>query len=158
MSKDLVVLDASLEHILDFLSRPIRQEDVDEWFAASGGKPIRKTLLDAFEAGPIRALVYEGRCVCLWGAVPMPEGMGLVWLIAGVEAEGLARGIHRLWPQEIAALHAKYGHLVAVAYGYNEFHTGWLRTIGFEPVHTQYVGPGMLPFITHVRRAPCATQ
>ena len=158
----LSVVDATDEHLLSFTQQPVRQDDIDEWFAASGGRPLKETLgeiLSAGSSGLARALLNdEGRCICLWGVVPGLHGEGVVWLIASVEAEQHGRHIHRYWPKEIALMHMRHALLVAIAYGNNKLHLSWLEAIGFQPLRTDYIGPGRLPFITYMREMLCAVQ
>jgi hypothetical protein len=156
------VVDARPEHVEQFLSKPIRQDDIDEWFAATGGDAIGRTLRETFTVDnqPIyRALLNDNEeCICLWGMAHSPEGFGLVWLIASQEAEQHGKHIHRYWPKEVSLMHMHYSRLVAIAYQGNPLHLSWLEAIGFEPVAAYPVGPGSLPFVTYVRDMPCATQ
>ncbi len=158
----LEVIDATPMHIEQLLSKPIRQDDVDEWFAATGGRTVSDVLRSAAELGFMdgcRALLNEtGECICLWGVTAGPHGAGYVWLVASEEAELHGRHVHRLWPKEIAMMHMRFSLLAAIAYGNNMLHLSWLEVIGFKPIATDYVGPGRLPFITHIREMPCAIQ
>jgi hypothetical protein len=156
------VVDATSEHIAHLLAKPIRQDDVDEWFAASGGRPLAETLRDILKLPTMascRALLNDdGECICLWGLNGGELGEGIVWLIASEEAEPHGKHIHRYWPKEVALMHMHFALLVAIAYGGNTLHLEWLRAIGFKPLATDYVGPGQLPFITHIREMPCVIQ
>nr|WP_316651529.1 hypothetical protein [uncultured Gellertiella sp.] len=148
------VVDATLDHVAQLLAKPIRPDDVDEWFAASGGKDVGLTLREAFAssamAGQRALLNANGECICLWGLFS-EGGLGYIWLIATVEAEAVARSIHRLWRKELRLLHQHHAVLHAVAYALNDLHLHWLKTIGFRLVGTSAVGPGRLPFNTYVR-------
>lgn len=155
------VVDATLEHVAQLLAKPLRPDDADEWFAASGGRDVGLTLREAFSspamAGQRALLNDQGECICLWGL--FSEGdLGCIWLIATVEAEARARAIHRLWRGELRLLHQHHAVLHAVAYGLNDLHLHWLETIGFRLVGTSEVGPGRLPFNTYVREAQCVAH
>lgn len=158
------VVDANEKHVHQFLSKKIRQDDLDEWFAASGGRPVGDVLSEILSTPHLidtcRALLNEaGECICLWGVTPGPVGPeGIVWLIATEEAEKHGKHIHRYWPREVAMMHMRHSVLLAIAYGHNALHLSWLEAIGFTAVGAQEVGPSRLPFITFMRSMSCATQ
>lgn len=159
----LQVVDAVSEHVEQFLAKPTRQDDIDEWFAATGGHSVSETLRQALTFSPeefARALLNDsGECICLWGLAEGPYNSGTVWLVASEEAEQHAKHIHRFWPREVALMHMRYDLLAALAYEGNELHLSWLQAIGFEPVAVDLIGPSKLAFITHVRNMPsCAIQ
>ncbi|MGV1835232.1 hypothetical protein ACQZ6C_10760 [Rhizobium rhizogenes] len=158
----MLVVDATQEDIDVLLGKKLRQDDIDEWFAASGGRPTRETLhsiLTVPTMASVRSLRNDdGECICLWGVNGGQLGEGLVWLIASEEAEDHGKHIHRYWPREVAMMHMHYALLVAIAYGNNSLHLDWLRAIGFKPIAIDLIGPGQLPFITHIREMPCVIQ
>lgn len=158
------VVDATPEHLEQFLSKPIRQDDIDEWFAATGGRSVPGVMRENITCAPpefTRALLNDAsECICLWGVTAGPIcDEGIVWLIATVEAEVVGKAIHRFWPREVALMHMRHDLLAALAYAENSLHASWLEAVGFHPVAVDHIGPSRLPFITYVRNMPsCATQ
>lgn len=150
----MIVVDALPEHGEDFLRRPIRQADVDEWVAGTG-KPVRALLPNVWgtDASHPRALLNEnGECICLWGVSCDAEpDVGYVWLIAGVEAEERARAIHRFWRSEIGWMHSFRPTLHALAYSRNLLHLHWLEEVGFTVQKVVELNPFSPPFLLYVR-------
>lgn len=128
------VVPATQDHALDFLSRPIRQLDVDEW-VLSGGRPVPVSLNLCIAGQPdtARALVVGGRCIAMWGVIKEDywPSLGGVWLIASQEAQDRAHAIHRLWFKEITLMHDHRPVLRAAVMDRNELHEKWLRVVGF---------------------------
>lgn len=161
------VVDATREHAEDFLTRPIRQADLDEWFLGTGRRYIEDSLMEVWDNKQLltraRALLYEDRCIALWGSHVHPDVSqnGTVWLIASQEAERRGRSIHRLWRGEIAGMHRFSGTtLRALAHASNHLHLHWLEVVGFKEVQRLNVSVG-IPFILFERHkddATCATQ
>lgn len=128
------VVPATIDHAYDFLTRPIRQLDVDEWVLI-GGRPVSISLMQCIHSQPdtARALVAGDRCIALWGVIKEDywPSLGGVWLIASQEAEDRANAIHRLWRKEIEIMHSHRPVLRAAVMERNELHRKWLYAVGF---------------------------
>lgn len=135
------VVDCTPDHIADFLSRPIRPEDIAEWIAASGQHP--EALLPAAftDGGPhIRALLHgDGRCLAVWG---LNGAAGTVWLIASEEVVHHAWKVnYRVGRKELALMAAQSHTLDAFSHADNLVHHRWLEWLGFRVVMKGFAGP-----------------
>lgn len=134
------VVPCTKAHIADFLSRPIRKEDIAEWLAAAGKHP-EKLLPQAFrKGGPhIRALLHEdGRCLAVWG---LNVAQSTVWLIASEEVVRHAWKVNRrLGRKELALMAALRPTFDAFSHADNRLHHRWLEWLGFKLHTTGWIG------------------
>lgn len=147
------VEDMTPEHIREFVSKPIREADVQEWQDGLGGHP-RDLLPAALLPGQYaRALSIKGvGCVVLWGC-NVDEGVGTIWLIASAYDPTLAPLIHREWATvewppilELAPV------LQAFPSSKNTMHHRWLEHFGFEKDRAVTFPASKVPFLRYVRR------
>ncbi len=147
------VEDMTSEHIQEFLSKPIREADAQEWQDGLGGHP-RDLLPVVLRPGHYaRALSIAGvGCVLLWGC-NVDGDMGTLWLVASDYDLSLAPLIHREFSaNEWAPIAALAPVLQAYPSSKNTVHHRWLEHFGFKKVRTVTFPGSRVPFLRYVRR------
>lgn len=153
MIPEFYVEDLTAEHIGDFVSRPIRQADVEEWQDGLGGHP-RDLLPKAFDPTQYgRALGIRGvGIVAVWGC-GVRGGIGTIWLVASDYDLSLAPYIHReIGHVEFPKVLALAPLLQAFPSSKNTVHCKWLEHFGFKKVRTVRFEASSVPFLRYVRR------
>lgn len=137
------VVDATEGHLRELLRKPLRQQDVNEWFLLSGGGRLKDILKDNIVLETSRAcLNSRGDCIAMWGIVG-----NLGWLVGSVEAQGLARRIHHLAAGDLGHLARMAGtkEVYAVVLKSDAMAHKWHLKMGFELVAEQaFMGMPML--------------
>lgn len=139
----------------DFLSRPMRPDDAEEWVDGLG-MTVQEALpvmldWDAYN----RAVVTDtGECVCVFGCNVVPGGQwGIIWLVASAYDLSLAPLVHRaVGIEEMPRLVALAGNLVAWPSSKNTVHHRWLEHFGFVREGEVVPAGRTVPFIKYVRR------
>lgn len=150
----MIVEDLEFRHVADFLSRPIRPADEQEWLDGLGAHPEDALWDNAKGSTYARALtVPSGETVLLWGC-GVSEGVGTIWLIASNYDLSLAPLIHREfahveWPKVLALAPV----LQAFPSSKNTMHHRWLEHFGFQKDRAIMFPRGSVPFIRYVRRS-----
>ena len=122
----------------------LRQEDVDEWFVAGGGKDVRVLIrscpMTDYSSRTRVISTYDDKPLALYGSIRDEFGNANIWLIATKEARKHVREILALWKQEANILNAWGGIMYATVMNNNVLHVRWLKSVGFEPVCEKTVG------------------
>lgn len=148
-------VDLTPDLVADFLSRPVRPADEEEWQDGLG-RSVQEALPGMVDwTAYNRAIVLDsGECVVLFGCHVLPEGWGVLWLVASSFDLALAPLVHRTmahdeWPQimDLAP------NLVAFPSSKNTAHHRWLEHFGFQREGEVAMGANNVPFIRYVRRA-----
>ena len=142
----------AIEQDVEWLASRLRQADIDEIDAYAGITP-----LEALSEGYKRSTkCFTGICeddpFILFGAVPVTEGAGAVWLLGSDGINKARMPFLRQSKEWLEVLHEDFPLLFNYVDARNTVHIRWLRWLDFKFInlHHQF-GVGQLPFYEFVR-------
>jgi hypothetical protein len=119
----------------------MRQEDKDEiWHLAR--KTPEEALRDAYDTCPYnRAVLLEGRVVCIFGIGGEKGGVGVPWMLASPLLTKIKKPFLRECKAWLDEMSEGYTSLYNAAWSKNTVHIQWLRWLGFEIKPAVPMGP-----------------
>lgn len=123
------------------LSVTMRQEDKDEIWHLARVNPA-DALNAALEVSTYaRAVLLDGKVVCLFGIGGEKGGVGIPWMLASDLLKKVRKPFVRECKAFLKEMSEDYSLLMNVAWTKNEEHIKWLKWLGFDFAVPEQMGP-----------------
>ncbi len=141
---------------IKIVGEDMRQSDIEELQAQSGGKPKESLLFCFFASTPCMTIVSRhGNPIGMWGVVPQGDIYGRIWMLgcdAMLQDSSDKRTFLKESKIELKKLHNKYPVLGNIVDARNSVHIRWLHWMGFTFINKlSDWGPESRPFYEFVR-------
>ena len=143
---------SSVKSDIDWLAPRLRKADKAEIKAFAGVSP-KDALTVSFVASTCRYTAeWEGEPIIMFGAGPVEEGVGAVWLLGTDMIKKVRVPFLRESKRCLEALHDEYPLLFNYVDARNTLHIRWLKWLGFTFInrHPEF-GVARIPFYEFVR-------
>ena len=119
----------------------MRQEDKDEIWHLARKLPM-EALEDAMEVCDYnKAVLLDGKVVCIFGVGGPKGGMGVPWMLASDLLKDISKPFLRECKEYVQEMSRGYTSLYNVAWSKNVVHIKWLQWLGFEIKPAIPMGP-----------------
>ena len=137
---------------VEWLAPRLRQADKDE-VKASGGWEPEEALRMSFEASEpcFAGLFGQGELAVLFGAAPVTDNVGAVWLLGTDLIETYPMSFLRWSKKFLPFIAEPYDLICNHVDARNTVHIKWLRWLGFHFLRKVNHGPFQLPFYEFAR-------
>lgn len=144
--KDVIIRSAVQDDAVDLAPR-LRDSDLNELAASSGDEPL-DILKQAIEiSSHCWAARRVGHTQVLFGAAPVTDEVGSIWLLGSDDIYCWPKEFVRLSHIYVSLMHERYIALTNFVDDRNQASQLWLRRLGFKPgTHVPEYGVGKLPF------------
>lgn len=142
----------AVESDIEWLAPRLRQADQDEIKALAGVTP-EEALAVSFQSSTHRYTAdWEGEPIIMFGAGPVIDGAGAVWLLGTDMVKTVRVPFLRESKRCLAGLHKDYPLLFNYVDARNTLHIRWLKWLGFKFInlHPKF-GVARIPFYEFVR-------
>lgn len=135
-----------------YLSTRLRQADLDELQANTGGDPLATLMVGRDISDPAYTIIDDiGLPVAMFGVVPTNvDRQGVMWLLGTDELRKHSRDFLRQSRPWIERLHKKYTLLYNVIDKRNKVHLRWLKFLGCNFVGEVIHGVENRPFVQFI--------
>lgn len=100
------------------------------------------TVEECLQGVELQALRYDGTLVCLFGAVPAGDGLGVPWMLCTTDLQNVPRHAMALVSAKVAmGWRERFTRMVNLVHRHNEQAIRFVRYLGFR-VLPEPAGPG----------------
>ena len=132
----LVQLEAKHAAITPYL----RRADVEEVQAFSGISPALAVAFSIAQSRPGFCVLYEDKPAAIFGAAPVDNNKGCIWLLGTDEIEKHPVTFYRMSKKIFPAIMKDYQYLENYVDARNKLSLRWLKWLGFTVEDAQIMG------------------